>query len=62
MAKDIKFSKLLTRLEQIVEKLESVDLDLDEATKLLEEGLKIHKICKNKLKENQDRIEKIVKA
>lgn len=61
MVKDTKFGKLLERLEQIVEKLENEDLDLDEATKLIEEGLKIHKICKIKLSKNQDLIKKVLK-
>lgn len=60
MAKNTKFNKLLERLEQIVEKLEREDLDLDEAAKYLEEGLKIHKMCRNKLRENQDKVEKII--
>ena len=33
------FSKQLERLEAIVRKLESEDLDLDEALKLFEEGI-----------------------
>lgn len=62
MSKDIKFNELLERLEKIVEKLESENVDLEEATKLLEEGLKIHKICEGKLKENQNKVEKAIKA
>lgn len=62
MTKNIKFSSALARLEEIVEKLEGEDLDLDEATRLLEEGLKIHKSCQEKLKTNQAKIEKIIKG
>src|SRR5437879_3178160 len=39
MAEKPWFSKDLERLEQIVRKLESQDLDLDEALKLFEEGV-----------------------
>ncbi|OGD83925.1 exodeoxyribonuclease VII small subunit [Candidatus Curtissbacteria bacterium RIFCSPLOWO2_01_FULL_39_62] len=60
MAKDLKFSSALAKLEEIVEKLEGNDVDLDEAMKLLEEGLKIHKSAEEKLKLNQNKIEKII--
>ena len=35
---EIKFEKALKRLEEIVEKLEEGDLDLDQSLKLFEEG------------------------
>ena len=35
MAKDFNFGKALSRLEEIVQKLESLDLDLEEIDKLL---------------------------
>jgi len=60
VAKDLKFNKALARLEDIVDKLEEGNIDLDEAMKLLEEGLKIHKSAEEKLKSNQDKIEKII--
>jgi exonuclease VII small subunit len=34
------FEKSLTRLEEVVKRLESVELSLDEAMKLFEEGVK----------------------
>ena len=60
MAKYLNFTKALTRLEEIVEKLEGDNLDLDEAMKLIEEGFKIHKSCQQKLKTTQERVEKII--
>ena len=59
MAKDLAFSQALQRLEQIVAKLESGDLDLEEGLKLLTEGLKLHKICEDKLKSAQVKIGKL---
>jgi exodeoxyribonuclease VII small subunit len=35
------FEKSLTRLEEVVKRLESADLSLDEAMKLFEEGVKL---------------------
>jgi len=60
MAKDIKFNKALSRLEEIVESLENDDVDLDEAMKLLEEGLKVHKLAEEKLKSSKAKIDKII--
>lgn len=57
----ISFSKSLARLEEIVVKLEMPDLDLDEGLKLLEEGVKLHKNCKQKLTEASVKISTILK-
>jgi len=58
---EISFSKALLRLEEIVAKLEQPDLDLDEGLKLLEEGVKLHKSCKQKLTEASVKISTILK-
>lgn len=55
------FSKALVRLEEIVAKLEEPDLDLDEGLKLLEEGVRLHKSCKQKLTEASAKISSILK-
>ena len=54
------FSKDLARLEQIVRKLESPDLDLDEALKLFEEGIKQARSCEKKLSEAEGKVEKLI--
>ncbi len=58
---EVSFSKALLRLEEIVAKLEQPDLDLDEGLKLLEEGVKLHKNCKQKLTEASVKISTILK-
>jgi len=55
------FTQALTRLEEIVEKLESPNLDLEEGLKLLEEGVRLHKLCKNKLTAANAKITDILK-
>lgn len=55
------FTQALTRLEEIVGKLESPDLDLEEGLKLLEEGVRLHKLCKNKLTLANTKITDILK-
>ena len=59
--KSLNFTQALTRLEEIVEKLESPGLDLEEGLKLLEEGVALHKLCKNKLTAANTKISDILK-
>lgn len=58
---DLNFTQALSRLEEIVEKLESPDLDLEESLKLLDEGVKLHKLAKAKLTEANSKITTILK-
>lgn len=58
---DLSFTNALSRLEEIVEKLEDPSLELEEGLKLLEEGVRLHKICKNKLTDANDKISAILK-
>ncbi len=57
----LSFSQSLKRLEEIVEKLEDPNIDLEEGLKLLEEGVKLHKYCKQKLTEASVKISTILK-
>ena len=64
MTKDqtkLSFSTALKRLEEIVQKLEDPNLDLEEGLKLLEEGVNLHKLCKNKLTSANSKITTILK-
>ena len=51
------FEKSLTRLEEVVKRLESTDLSLDEAMKLFEEGVKLSRDCQKQLEEAEGRVE-----
>ena len=53
------FESNLKNLEVIVDKLESGEIGLEESVKLYEEGMKIKKICDNKLKDIEMQIKKI---
>ena len=61
MSKDLSFSRALERLETIISELENPNLDLEDGIKLLEEGVKLHKSCKDKLTLANAKIRKIVK-
>jgi exodeoxyribonuclease VII small subunit len=55
------FERSMARLEQVVKKLESPDLPLDEAMKLFEEGVTLARDCQKQLEEAESRIEILLK-
>lgn len=55
------FEKSLTRLEEVVKRLESAELSLDEAMKLFEEGVKLSRDCQKQLEEAEGRVEILLK-
>ncbi len=56
------FEENYSRLEKILEKLESEDVTLDETIKLYEEGLTLTKFCYEKLNNAELRIKEINKS
>ena len=57
--KNNNFELNLKKLELIVDKLESGEVGLEESVKLYEEGMKIKKICDEKLQNIEMQIKKI---
>ncbi|MBI4429096.1 MAG: exodeoxyribonuclease VII small subunit [Ignavibacteriales bacterium] len=55
------FEESLKRLEKIVESLEQGKVTLDEAVDLYEEGIRLSKLCSEKLKSAELRIKKLTK-
>ncbi len=53
------FESNLKRLEDIVEKLENGEVDLEESVKLYEDGMRLKKVCEEKLKSIELQIKKI---
>ena len=58
---EIKFEDSLSKLEGIVSDLEGGSLNLDDAIKKYEEGMKLSTFCYKKLDEIQKKIELLVK-
>jgi exodeoxyribonuclease VII small subunit len=56
MAKKISIEKNISRMEEIVEMLESNDVDLEKALKLFEEGIKISQKCHQRLSDLESRV------
>jgi len=59
--KELSFEDAFKRLESIVENLEKGESTLEESLKTFEEGMALVKICSQKLKEAEARIQKLVK-
>ncbi len=55
------FEKSLAELEQIVGKLESGDLPLEESLELFEKGIKLSRECRTRLTNAERRIEILMK-
>ena len=51
------FERSLARLEEVVRKLESPQLSLDEAMKLFEEGVVLSRECQKQLEEAEGKVE-----
>lgn len=59
MAKE-KFEDALEKLENIVKRMESGDLPLEDALKSFEEGIKLIHFCTSKLDDAQRRVEMLL--
>lgn len=57
--KDLSFEEALARLENLVRELESGRIRLDDAVTAYERAVSIKKLCENKLRDAQLKIEKI---
>ena len=55
------FEQSMRRLEEIIDNLESGNVELENAINLYTEGIKLQEHCKNKLENAKLKIEKIVK-
>lgn len=60
-AKKPEFERSLARLEEVVRRLESPQLSLDEAMKLFEEGVTLSRECQKQLEEAEGKVEILLK-
>ena len=59
--KQIQFEEAFKRLEDIVTKMESGDLSLEESMTLFEEGIAITETCKSRLEAAEQKIQLLTK-
>jgi exodeoxyribonuclease VII small subunit len=56
-----RFEDALSKLEKIVAKLEEGDVPLEESLKLFEEGIRLSRLCNQKLDEAEKKVEILLK-
>ena len=54
--KKINLKETFQELEEILHKLESSNIDIDEMVKLYEDGMRLTKECKNKIEDAEQKI------
>jgi len=59
--KENKFEDAMRELEDIVKRLESGDLPLEESLKIFEKGVVLSRFCFNKLEEAEKRVSILIK-
>lgn len=57
---ELSFEDAMEELEKIVEKLEEGDVPLEKAINYYQEGMRLSKICSDKLNKVQEKVVKIV--
>jgi exodeoxyribonuclease VII small subunit len=56
----ISFEEAMSKLEQIVDKLEEGDVPLEEAIVFYKEGMELSKLCHDKLKSVEEQLTQII--
>ena len=62
MEPELKFEKALEKLEKIVEDLEAGNIPLEDALKKYEEGVKLSRLCTEKLTQAETKIEQLTRV
>jgi exodeoxyribonuclease VII small subunit len=58
--KELSFEEAMQDLEEIVEKLETGDVPLEKAINYYQDGMKLSKLCNDKLNQVEDKMTKIM--
>ena len=58
--KDINIKDAFNQLSQIVSEIEKDNISLENALKLFEDGMALTKICKNKLKNAEEKVNSLI--
>lgn len=62
MSEELKFEKALERLEKIVSELEEGNIPLEEALKKYEEGVRLSRVCSERLGQAEKKIQVLTKS
>lgn len=59
--KNLSYAEAIAEIEEIVEKIENNELDVDDLAENVKRVAELIKFCKAKLKATEDEVEKIIK-
>ena len=59
--KEIKYNEAINEIEEILQKIENDELDVDELSEKVKRVSELLIICKNKLHKTEEEVEKILK-
>jgi exodeoxyribonuclease VII small subunit len=62
MSKDPTYGEAMAEIEEILEKIESGELDVDELTDKVKRVASLLDVCKKKLKTTEDEIQKVIEG
>ena len=57
---ELSFEEILIKLEEIVNRLETEELSLDESLKIFEEGINLYRLCRKELDDAEKKISLII--
>lgn len=57
---DIKYSKAMERLEEIITKIENEEIDVDELSEKVKEAVALVKVCKDKIEKAELQVKEVV--
>ena len=60
MMVEVKYSNSIKKLEDIIEKIESEEIDVDELSAKVKEAVALIKTCKNKIEKAELEVKKVV--
>ena len=58
---EMKYSKALKRLDEIISKIENEEIDVDELSDRVKEAVGLIKVCKNKIEKAEMEVKQVVK-
>ena len=58
---DAKYSKAIKKLEEIIARIESEEIDVDELSERVKEAVELIKVCKNKIEKAEMDVKQVVK-
>lgn len=59
---EVKYAKSIQKLEAIIEKIESEDIDVDELSAQVKEAVELIKVCSDKIKKAELEVKKVVES